>query len=144
MDIYRPKRVRVVCAVAAVAIVTMFTIIGIALTGAGFRTSDKWAMIGLGLIFGAGIMVIARPSVRADSESIKVQNIIGGYELPWQVVRKVRFDRGQPWVYLDLEDDDTVAVLAVQAVDKERALEAVRHLRSLHAQRRAGVGTERS
>ena len=48
MPIYRPKRVRVVCGVAAVAIVIMFTIIGVALTGAGFRTSDQWAMIGLG------------------------------------------------------------------------------------------------
>jgi hypothetical protein len=117
----------------------MFTIIGVALTGATFQASDKWAMIGLGVVFGAAVMVIARPTVQADSEGIKVQNIIGGYQLPWQVVRKVRFDRGQPWVYLELEDDDTVAVLAVQAVDKERALQAVRCLRSLHAQARQSV-----
>jgi hypothetical protein len=65
-----------------------------------------------------------------------VQNIIGGYRLPWDVVRKVRFDRGQPWLYLELENDDTVAVLAVQAVDKQHAVEAVRKLRSLHAQAR--------
>jgi hypothetical protein len=139
MPIYRPKRIRVACAFAAAAILTMFTIIGVALTGATFQASDKWAMIGLGVVFGAAVMVIARPTVQADSEGIKVQNIIGGYQLPWQVVRKVRFDRGQPWVYLELEDDDTVAVLAVQAVDKERALQAVRCLRSLHAQARQSV-----
>ncbi len=142
MAVYRPKRVRIVCAAAAAAIVAVFTIIGISLAGAGFKPEDKWAMIGLGVVFGAGVMLIARPTVQADSEGIKVQNIIGGYQLPWQVVRKVRFDRGQPWVYLELEDDDAVAVLAVQAVDKERALEAVRWLRSLHAQCRAGVWTE--
>ena len=139
MPIYRPRRVRIVCAVAAASIVAVFTIIGISLGGAGFRPEDKWAMIGLGVFFGAGVMLIARPTVQADTEGIKVQNIIGGYHLPWQVVRKVRFDRGQPWVYLELEDDDAVAVLAVQAVDKERALEAVRWLRSLHAQDRHTV-----
>ncbi len=140
MPLYRPKRVRVVCAVAALAVVLMFTVIGVSLTGAGFRASDQWAMIILGVLFGLGIMTIARPTVQADAESIKVKNIIGGYDLPWHVVRKIRFDRGQPWVYLDLEDDDTVAVIAVQAVDKDRAVQAVRCLRSLHAQSRLSKG----
>lgn len=139
MELYRPKRVRLVCAAAAVAIVLMFTVIGVSLTGAGFQTSDQWGMIILGVLFGAGIMVIARPTVQADAHGIKVKNIIGGYELPWSVIQKVRFDPGQPWVYLDLVNDDTVGVLAVQAVDKERAVEAVRCLRSLHAQARQAV-----
>ena len=136
MDLYRPKRVRFVCAGAALAIVLMFTVIGISLTGAGFETSDQWAMFLLGLLFGAGIMLIARPTVRADAASIKVKNIIGGYELPWSVIRKIRFDRGQPWVYLDLENDDTVAVIAVQATDGQRAVRVVKHLRALHEQAR--------
>ena len=105
-------------------------------SGAGFQRGDRYAMIGLGAVFAIGIMLIARPTVKADAESITVKNIIGGYQLPWQVVRNVRFDRGQPWLYLDLEDDDTVSVLAVQAADKQRAVEAVRCLRSLHAQAR--------
>lgn len=130
---YRPRRVRVVCAIGAVAIFVLFSVIGMALTNASFKPGDKYAMIGLGALFGAGVMLIARPRVQADAEGIKVQNIIGGYQLPWQVVRKVSFDRGQPWLYLELEDDDTVSVLAVQAVDKEHAVEAVRCLRSLHA-----------
>ncbi|HCT81722.1 MAG TPA: hypothetical protein DGG94_15790 [Micromonosporaceae bacterium] len=133
---YRPRRVRVVCAIAAVAIFVLFSVIGVALTNASFQPGDKYAMIGLGALFAAGVMLIARPRVQADAEGIKVRNIIGGYQLPWQVVRKVSFDRGQPWLYLELEDDDTVSVLAVQAVDKEHAVEAVRCLRSLHAQAR--------
>lgn len=139
MFVHRPKRVRVVCAVAAVAIFALFAVIGTALTTVGegvFRTGDQYAMIGLGVVFAAGIMLIARPRVEADLSGIRVRNIIGGYELPWDVIRKVRFDRGRPWLSLELENDDEVSVLAVQAVDKEYALRAVQQLRSLHAQTR--------
>lgn len=137
--IHRPKRVRVVCTVAAIVIFALFTAIGTALTEVGegvFKPGDQYAMIGLGVVFAAGIMVIARPRVEADQKSVRVRNIVGGYELPWEVIRKVSFDRGRPWVSLELENDDTVSVLAIQAVDKQHALHAVQQLRSLHANSR--------
>lgn len=136
---YRPKRVRIVCMAAAAAIFVLFTIIGTALTTVGegvFKPGDQYAMVLLGALFAGGIMLIARPRVAADAEGIKVRNIIGGYALPWNVITKVSFDRGQPWLYLELENDDVVSVLAVQAVDKEHAVQAVQTLRSLHAQAR--------
>jgi hypothetical protein len=143
---YRPRRIRIACAIAAACIFVLFTIIGVALTNATFKPGDKYAMIGLGLVFAAGFLLIARPRVQADPEGITVRNIIGGYRLPWTAIRQVRFDRGQPWLYLELENDDAVAVLAVQAVDKDLAVAAVRRLRSLHAQARHGdlaVGRDR-
>jgi Bacterial PH domain len=130
---YRPRRVRVVCAIGAACVFVLFTVIGVALTSSTFKPGDKYAMIGLGIVFAAGLLLIARPRVRADAEGISVQNIIGGYRLPWDAVRNLTFNRGQPWLYLELENDDAVAVLAVQAVDKEHAVAAVRCLRSLHA-----------
>src|SRR5688500_20327540 len=81
--IHRPKRVRVVCAVAAAAIFVLFTIIGTALTTVGegvFKPGDQYAMIGLGVVFAAGIMLISRPRVEADESGVRVRNIIGGYE----------------------------------------------------------------
>jgi hypothetical protein len=136
MFVHRPKRVRVVCAVAAAAVFGLFAVIGTALTTVGegvFKPGDQFAMIGLGAMFALGIMVIARPRVEADEAGVRVRNIISGYELPWSVVRKVSFDRGRPWLSLELCNDDTVSVLAVQAVDKEHALRAVRELRALHS-----------
>jgi hypothetical protein len=135
---YRPRRVRVIGAVCAAAVLILFTGIGTALAtggeqGAVFQKGDQYAMIGLGVLFAAGVMLIAKPKVSANAAGIQVKNIIGGYELPWDVVRAVRFDRGQPWMYLDLENDDTVSVLAIQAVDKQHALEAVRTVRALHS-----------
>jgi len=134
--IHKPKRVRIVCGIAAAAIFGLFAIIGTALTTVGegvFKPGDQAAMIGLGAVFAAGIMLIARPRIEADESGVRVRNIIGGYELPWSVVRKVSFDRGRPWLSLELENDDTVSVLAVQAVDKEHALRAVKALRALHS-----------
>jgi cytochrome c biogenesis protein CcdA len=136
MFVHKPKRVRIVCAIAAAGIFVLFTLIGTALTTVGegvFKPGDQVAMIGLGAVFAAGIMLIARPRVEADEAGVRVRNIIGGYELPWSVVRKVSFDRGRPWLSLELENDDTVSVLAVQAVDKEHAVRAVQRLRALHS-----------
>lgn len=120
----------------------VFTAIGTALTGVAkvsedgtgvFHKGDQVAMIGLGVFFAAGIMLIARPRVEADGRGIRIRNIIGGYDLPWQAVREVSFKHGQPWLTLELENDDAVSVLAVQAVDKQHALWAVREIRALHA-----------
>jgi hypothetical protein len=126
--------------VLAAAMVVLFTTLGFLLsgstgdqTGAVFQTSDKYAMVILGLLIAAGILLFARPRVTADEQHIVVRNIIGGYDLPWEVVRAVKFDRGSPWASLELADDDVVTVLALQAADKEYAVTGVRALRSLLA-----------
>jgi len=132
--------------IAAPVIVVLFTLIAFSLhgsfneTGAAFQTPDQVAMILLGLLVAAGSLMLARPSIEADEAGVRVRNLFGTVELPWAVVRGVRFNRGAPWVTLDLHDDDVVSVLAIQAADKEHAVRAVRALRDLHA--RAQVRTE--
>lgn len=135
----RPKRVRVVAWVAAVAILAVFAAVATALTGsigegnAVFRPGDQAAMIGLGVCGALAALAFGRPRVWGTEQGIRVRNVFATYELPWNVVRAIRFDHGHPWAQLELQDDDTVSVLAIQAVDKEHALVAVRGLRSLHA-----------
>jgi hypothetical protein len=82
------------------------------------------------------VLLVARPRVVADEEHVKIQNILGGYDLPWSVVHAVRFDRGNPWLTLELENDDVVAVMAIQATDKEHAVTGARTLRALLAAHR--------
>jgi hypothetical protein len=136
---FKPRRSRVVCWASAAAVVAVFTAVSFGLrgpTGDGpgvFEAGDQWAMIGLGVLAAGGILLFTRPSVAADRNGVRVRNVIGGYDLPWEVVRAVRFGRGAAWATLDLRDDDVVAVMAVQAADKEYALTAVRALRALHA-----------
>ncbi len=135
----RPRKVRFVCWVLAPALAGFFAVTGLALggaTGAGpavFQTSDRVAMVVLGLLFAAAVLLFARPVVVADEVGVRITNVVGGYELPWQVVRAVRFDRGNAFLTLELEDDDVVTVMAVQAADKERAVTGAQQLRRLHA-----------
>jgi hypothetical protein len=137
--VYRPKRVRWVAGIAAVAVVALFTAVSFGLRGsAGFENSgqfqrgDQAAMIGLGVLIALGILAFIRPRVSADADGIKVRNVVGGYDLPWSVVRAVRFDRNSPWAILELYDDEQVSLHALQAVDKEYAVDGVRTLRALH------------
>ncbi|XTZ18056.1 PH domain-containing protein [Micromonospora echinospora] len=134
----RPRRIRVVCWSSAVALVVVFSLVATSLhgpTGNGygsFQRGDQVAMIGLGVLGALGALLFTRPRVEADARGVRVRNIIGSYELPWDVVRNVRFDRGAPWASLELYDDDLLPMVALQAADKELAVDGVRALRRLH------------
>lgn len=135
----RPLRVRVMCWACAAAVLLLFTAAGIGLEGstgvgdATFQRGDRFAMIGLGVLIAAGILLFTRPRVEADERGIRVRNVFSSYDLPWEAIRAVRFDRGAPWADLELHDDEVVPMMALQAVDKERAVAGVRALRALHA-----------
>ena len=71
--------------------------------------------------------------MRADAGGIEVRNVLGWRRFPWGVVREVRLDEGTPWASLELQDDDTVAMLGVSTNDGERAVDTVLALRALLA-----------
>lgn len=139
--LYRPKRIRWVAVPLALALALFFTVISFGLTGsagfenknATFQRGDQTAMIGLGVLLGLGVLCFCRPRVTADDSGVRVRNVIGGYDLPWSVVRAVRFDRNSAWAHLELENDDQVPLHALQAVDKDYAVDGVRTLRALHS-----------
>jgi len=130
-----PRRTRLVCVVMAVLLVAVFTAIGVLLkqseAGTTFHTSDQVAMIGMGVLLAAGVLLFTRPRVDADAERIVVRNIAQTHTLRWEVVEGITFADGAPWPTLQLHDDETISVLAIQAVDKQRAVDAVEGLRSL-------------
>ncbi|MGY0236977.1 PH domain-containing protein [Longispora urticae] len=134
----QPYRVKFVCWTAAVAVAVIFTVVAVGLRGqsegvAVFGVGDQVAMIVLGLLGAVAILWFTRPRVWADAGSIRIRNLFGSYDLPWDLVREIRFDQGNPWASLELVDDEVVAIMAVQAADKGRAVEAVRGLRALHS-----------
>ncbi|TCB95404.1 PH domain-containing protein [Micromonospora zingiberis] len=145
----RPHRIRLVCWISAAVLVVVFTLIATTLTGptgngyGTFQRGDQFAMIGLGVLFALGTLLFTRPRVEADARGIRVRNIIGSYELPWEVVRGIRFDRGAPWAALELHDDDLLPMVALQAADKQLAVDGVRALRRLH-QAHLAAATERA
>jgi hypothetical protein len=140
--VVRPRRVRRAAWACAVAVVAVFAAVASVLrstdTGVVFRLADQIAMVCLGLLFAAAILLLARPRVRADADGIEVRNTGWPRYLPWESVRAVSFPDGASWARLDLPDHEYLPVLAVQAVDGLRAVEAIRALRALHVAAHAG------
>lgn len=106
-------------------------------TVVNYGAPDQVAMVGLGLVLAAGFLCLGRSRVDADAEGVRFRNVALGHELPWSAVRAVEFERKSAWASLVLENGDEVSLLAVQAVDRERAVAAVEGLRALHAAARA-------
>ena len=123
-------------ALVAVLLLAGFTVVAMLLkdsrTGVYFRTSDQVAMLGIGVLLAAGVLWLARPRVRADGESVEVRNLLGTHRFTWDLVQHVSFPDGAPWARLELPDDEYVPMVAIQAIDGERAVAAMRELRRLH------------
>ena len=135
--VLRPRRVRVAAWVCAVGVVVAFAVPAALLRrshdGVYFRPADQVAVVLLGVLIAAGILLLARPRVRADARGVEVRNVGAPRYLPWEPVRAVSFPDGASWARLDLPHDEYVPVLAVQAVDGQRAVAGMRGLRALHA-----------
>lgn len=133
---FRPRRSIWMASICAVAVIVALTLVGIFLresdTGAVFGVADQVAMIVLGVLIAAGIMLWAMPRVRADAEGVEVRNVLVKRRFAWSEVLSVSFPDGASWARLELPEDEYYAVMAVQAVDREHAVEAVRALRKLH------------
>ncbi len=139
--VVRPRKMLIVSWVGAVVTVVLFVAIAVVLrtvqTGVYFRFADQVAIVLLGLFIAGGLLLLARPRVRADTEGIEVRNILTTRRLPWSLVLRVAFPDGASWARLDLPDDEYLAVLAIQAVDGRRAVDAITRVRALHARSRS-------
>ncbi|MDA3627472.1 PH domain-containing protein [Saccharopolyspora oryzae] len=122
----------------AVVLVVVFAVVGVLLrdspTGAIFSVSDQISMGVLGLLLAAGVMLLARPRLRADAEGLEIRNIIGTHRYSWPVVQAVTFPDGSSWARLELPEDEYVPIMAIQASDGEQAIKAMRDLRELRRQ----------
>jgi cytochrome c biogenesis protein CcdA len=133
---------RLLLALAGAVVVAVMVVVAAGLkettnTVVTYRTSDQFAMVGLGLVIAAGLVFLGRSRVDADATGVRVRNVVVHHELPWQAVRAVRFERKSAWASLLLENGDEVSLLAVQAVDREHAVRAVEGLRALRTAARA-------
>ncbi|WP_236792090.1 PH domain-containing protein [Amycolatopsis sp. GM8] len=135
--VIRPHRATWVSVVMAVFLVAAFSVVAALLrgsnTGAIFEVSDQIAMVGIGIVLAGGALLFATPRVRADAEGIEVRNVIFlTRRYNWLEVLSVSFPDGTSFARLELPEDEYTGVVAIQAVDRDRAVEAVRALRRLH------------
>lgn len=138
--VVRPVRLRVVVSLVAAVVVVVFGLIGWALTRAQgemqFGAVDQALMTGFGLLLAGVALGFTRARVVAGPDGVRVRNLARERRLPWALVREIRFDDGAPWATLELQDDDTVTLFAVQASDGPRAAHAVLAMRDLLEQSR--------
>jgi len=133
-----------IAVVVAVLFLAAFGVVAVLLrnesTGVTFYLSDQIAMGGIGVVLALAALWFTRPRVRADHVGVEVRNMLGTHRYRWSDIEAVSFPDGSPWARLELADDEYVPILAVQAVDGEHAVTAMRELRRLR--REAAVDAE--
>lgn len=114
---------------AAVLLVVAHIAIGLVLkigsTGVVFQTADQVAMGVLGVVLAGLALLFTRPRLRVGAPGLSVRNVFSDKLIPWADVVGVSFPVGSRWARVDLPDDEYIPVMAIQAVDKERAVHAM-------------------
>lgn len=141
--VVHPQRIRWVAGVTAVVVVVVFSVVASLLrgdgTGVSFRPADQIAMVLLGVLLGGAALLLARPRVRVGADGVGVRNILGERLFPWEVVLDVSFPDGASFARLELPQDEYHAVMAIQAADGDRAVEAIQGVRALHRRHAGGA-----
>ena len=133
---HAPRRLRRICQLLAVLVVGVFGVLALLLPrgtteGESFGPADQAAFFAIGLLIAAGVLVFTRFRVRADERGIWVRNSLGERFFPWALVVAVDLPDGGTWAQLELHDDETVALLAVQTSDGDVAIDVLIALRRL-------------
>ncbi|WP_375487114.1 PH domain-containing protein [uncultured Mycobacterium sp.] len=120
---------------AAVVIAAVHIAVGLLLkiksTGVVFQTSDQVAIAALGIVIAGVVLLFARPRLRVGAAGLSVRNLLGDRLIPWSEVVGVSFPAGARWARIDLPDDEYIPLMAIQAVDKHRAVAAMDTVREL-------------
>jgi hypothetical protein len=125
---------------AAIIVVIAHIAVGFLLkiksTGVVFQTADQVAFAILGFVLAGFILLLTRSRLRVGPAGLSVRNVLGDKLIPWSDVVDVSFPVGARWARVDLDDDEYMPVMAIQAVDKNRAVDAMDTVRALMARYR--------
>jgi hypothetical protein len=78
---------------------------------------DRASLIACGVALAAFLWRYASIQAVPSTQALTVRNLITTRKLEWAQIVRVQFGGGAPWVSLDLDDTDTVAVMAIQKAD---------------------------
>ena len=132
----RPRAARLVCLpLAALSLAMMVGLaVGLpALTGVRLGAGDRVGFVALGVLMAWFLLLEAGVRAVPGSDGLVVRNLVRTRRLAWAEIVSVRFGPDRPWVLLDLADGDTLAVMAVQRADGDRARAEARRLATLVA-----------
>lgn len=128
---FRATGVTIVFFAIVVVLVVVTAVVGLSLPESMSFTPEQtatiWFLIALVAFFA---WTVARSRVTADDEHIVAVNGWKTYDIAWSQVRKVHFGPGDPWPTLLLDDDERVALFAIQGTEGKSATEAIAWLRT--------------
>lgn len=121
---FRPRRGRVLPLVMAGVAVVVCTVVAIGMgAGGAWQVGDQLALVGLGLALAAFLGRYASIKAVPGPTGLTVRNLMLTRTITWDEIIEVRFPDGAPWVTLELDDGDELAVMAVQRADGQVARE---------------------
>ena len=123
----------------AAAHITVGFLLKIRSSGVIFQTADQVAIGSLGVIIGCVVLLFARPRLRVGPEGLSLRNLLTYRLIPWSDVVDVSFPKGARWARVDLPDDEYIPLMAIQSVDKQRAVDSMDAVRKLLVRYRSEV-----
>lgn len=132
---WRPGRTRVIVFLVAVSMAASMSLVAALLPsdgGAPWPLPDRIAFGAVGFAGAAVLLVLARPKATADRDGLTVVNMLRTHRLEWPQIVRVNLRPGDPWVLLDLDSGETLAVMGIQpSSGPAPARRAVAELRAL-------------
>jgi hypothetical protein len=103
--------------------------------GAHFGDSDHVGTVVIGVVLAGLCLMATRPRLMADNSAVRLRSFLGGWRVvPWDVVVRVEFPSKVRFARLVLPGEETLAIYAVQRLDKQDAVDTMRRLRALFAE----------
>jgi hypothetical protein len=143
-----PRRVRIFALVTTAALCSLTVVGWFALPPdirQLFTVFQLLTLLGVLALLVGVIVGVAASSVRADESGLQIRNGLRTYQVPWSRVHKIIFRNGDPWAQVLLRpadgsefqvdlDAEKRLLMGIQAVDGDRARQAVEELRRRHRQ----------
>ncbi|MFJ5262709.1 PH domain-containing protein [Streptomyces sp. NPDC088387] len=127
---FRPGRTRAVLLTAAAAIFVVVSVMALLLDR--LSTPERISFVFTALLLSGVVLVLARPKVVAEESGVTVTNFASSRRLDWAQIVRVNLRVGDPWVFLDLSDGTSLAVIGIQpGIAKQHAIADARALRAL-------------
>jgi hypothetical protein len=114
---FRPRRARLVATTAALVSLVLFGAIAALLPDA--QVPDRLGIFAFGVALAWLMWRYATLAAVPSTSGLRVRNLMTTRTLDWAEVVGVHLQVGAPWVTLDLDDGDSLAVMAVQKADGE-------------------------
>lgn len=102
--------------------------------GAHFGDKDQVGTLVVGIILAGLCVMLTRPRLHADLEAVRMRSFLGNWRtVPWELIVRVEFPSKVRFARVVLPGEETLALYAVQRLDREQSVDTMRRLRQLFA-----------